>query len=112
MRSISDSLNREVDFEDLSPKMQGLVAASIKCAAFELLEVLPDEPEYKESPMKKILSTIARQFKSEPCPLEGIQPMQSQIRAAYEDRLGTGSRRSRGLAASFLASTPKVKAIR
>ena len=111
----NDSLNREIDFNDLSPKMQGLVASSIKCAALELVEILPDEP--KENKMNKILATIARAFTPAPCPLEGIQTTQAQIKSAYENRLGTrqsgilgAGYRSRALA--LASRTTTVRSIR
>lgn len=87
----NDSLNHPVDFDSMSPHAQAVIASYIKYAALDLIESLPDEPEFKtkESPMKKLLATIARQFQAQPCPLEGIQPLQSQIKSAYENRLGS-----------------------
>ena len=98
----------ETDFNDLSPKMQGLVASSIKCAALELVEILPDEPTFKENTMKNLINLVTRAFSSQPCPLEDIKSIQSEIKAAYDGRIG--KKRQTGILAGYRTRSEALRA--
>ena len=107
-----DPFFNETDFEDLTPKMQGLVASSINCATLELLDILPEEPKYKETTMKNVMKTIASALRSAPCPLVDVKADARMIRESYEGMLTCGVTRHKR-AANFLSqSINQVKSLR
>jgi hypothetical protein len=87
MQTATTNPYHSLSLDDLPPKLRGRVCASLACAGLELVNILPDEPAYKEKAMKKVMRTLARVFiKAETCPLQGItlQKRQEEIVAAYE----------------------------
>jgi hypothetical protein len=80
----TDSLSKPVDLDFLSPKHVGMVTASLITAGLELLDCLPDEPEFTtQTRTSKVMATIARALQPAPCPLEGVKLEMRGVQDAY-----------------------------